>query len=752
MGISGFFNILNTKYNKPKSITDTISKKYDFILLDYQSLFYNFNYLYEEINYLIRWLYNFKNDIVKYSHPFYNVDMNGNVVYTKKYHIVNYILEHFDLFFSNLGITSNCYPKYDKSYDNAKLSEIQFSTIDNILALFRNPDINKIYSDTIVEEMVNHTKSFTKYLKVKNNQNIGVYFDSMPSIAKIKEQVSRRVAIDSYIIKDIIEKGDGLEKEIRQAQIKTSMDISVGSDITTRTYQRLLSEGFNVKNPIKIYGEAEHNIMKDIDMICTKHKDNVNILLSSPDADLIILSIIQITKYSQLTLDIYRETREEDYKFSYKYEINLPKVASSKHPSLKTVDVSKKPNTIVVNSIKGSQSGISPWKTIISFINTKQLKTTLGLNTSQMTYDIAFLFLLLGDDFLPKIPTVYNNDAIGDIIDIYNQLLKNKSFKIINMLNKTIIYDNFILFLNEFKNYESKYLKSVNKKLNDKVNSKLRPLKKSIYSNKQLIDDFYGIDMNTNMIYRKIHAFNEGVYINDDGSEKVLLKKSSPIAPSSLDMIKTYLEGTKFICDLYLFNTMKNYKWIYKYERTPTVNEIVKFLNDEKVKPNVDFDAIFDYSYGQNGIQQYFNLEKYKQFSSDNILKIKYNIYKKIMGIDNCGCMSGTCKCKNIDSPTCECEYKEHCKCPNPKCDEECYVKLTDDQFKNVFTYANVKKIYNCENTLYLKNCISQGEDFIIPEPVKYFVDLDMTLLGGGDYYNKYLKYKNKYLSLKKNK
>jgi hypothetical protein len=132
--------------------------------------------------------------------------MNGNVVYTKKYHIVNYILEHFDLFFSNLGITSNCYPKYDKSYDNAKLSEIQFSTIDNILSLFRNSDVNKIYSDTIVEEMVNHTKSFTKYLKVKNNQNIGVYFDSMPSIAKIKEQVSRRVAIDSYIIKDIIEK------------------------------------------------------------------------------------------------------------------------------------------------------------------------------------------------------------------------------------------------------------------------------------------------------------------------------------------------------------------------------------------------------------------------------------------------------------------------------------------------------------------------------------------------------------------
>jgi hypothetical protein len=43
-----------------------------------------------------------------------------------------------------------------------------------------------------------------------------------------------------------------------------------------------------------------------------------------------------------------------------------------------------------------------------------------------------------------------------------------------------------------------------------------------------------------------------------------------------------------------------------------------------------------------------------------------------------------------------------------------------------------------------------QGEDFIVPEPAKYFVDLGMTLLGGGDYYNKYLKYKNKYLSLKK--
>ena len=82
MGIAGFFYYLKNKYKK--SFTVVCNRKYDYLVLDYHSLFHNIKNLYDEINYMIRLLFEAK----------YQYENNIDYFYTNRdtYHILTYII------------------------------------------------------------------------------------------------------------------------------------------------------------------------------------------------------------------------------------------------------------------------------------------------------------------------------------------------------------------------------------------------------------------------------------------------------------------------------------------------------------------------------------------------------------------------------------------------------------------------------------------------------------------------------------
>ena len=91
--------------------------------------------------------------------------------------------------------------------------------------------------------------------------------------------------------------------------------------------------------------------------------------------------------------------------------------------------------------------------------------------------------------------------------------------------------------------------------------------------------------------------------------------------------IINYLEGCKFIFDIYINNTLENYNWVYNYEVAPNLIDIYNFL---KNKTSKELEELFDYT--KNYRHQYLTYKTYNKYI--NYLKFKNikNILKKFNG------------------------------------------------------------------------------------------------------------------------
>jgi len=751
MGIPQFFNYIKNKYDKKpykKCIYDTPAPyKYDYIFLDYQSLFYNVKNLYNEINYLIRLLYKLL-DASEKSNPFYTSLFQE----TNEYLIVKYIISSYKNVFDEIGInTTTCMPTITlpKDQKNENITKIK-------AILDKFPLSDEILINCIVKDMIEQTYNITrKHLSSSNRKNVYIYFDGIPSIAKVKEQLSRRIngTITAYIKKDILKTTPDTpaiikEKEIKSKLINTdSISIGVDTPVVNKTRDELIRLGYTVNDNNK-YGEAEHQIMKTLS---NKSFSRKKILVASPDADLILLSMIcNVT--NNTNIELYRETVlvENTMDFKYNYDI-----------------------------IKGIVS--SPYQREIYYMKINQLKDNMGLTTSQKVLDISYLFLILGDDFVPIIPTL-NVDALDKIIETYDDILKTISgFKIID---KTLNHKNFIYFLYKFKDIEATIYISKTTKFNDKVSKRIKDSNKD-YTNLQ---SYLMLDGTNEIIIKKEFYLDKGILLP---SNKLLINKLLPLEDYNEDKIKKYLEGCQFIFDLYFLNDIKNYKWFYPYETAPQIFNIITFLTGKK-----DFSVYFDYINGNNIKTNltYLDIPSYKKYLTDNKNKILRDIYNRIFPIApgsstpvsstpvsstpvSSTPVSSTPDSSTPDSSTPDSSTpdssdktaiekamaallawkpKEKVKLSAsarefiPTNSTTISKPLSVEEMEKTFTYANVEKIYECHNQLYFNKCLDYDGNPINPNTDEYNVKIRADLLGGSDYYNKYLKYKNKYLIQKK--
>jgi hypothetical protein len=733
MGIQGFYNFAKTNYNSrgKRCFLEKNDIKYDYVFLDYQSLFYNIVNLYKEVNYLIRLLYNLRKECEEQKNPFFDaVTGKSNMNYS----IVLYIINNYKNLFKKLGLDlgkpSNYMPVYEQNKQEQR--EHNIAKINALLALFPVDEI--VFIDVIVEDIINHTMHIAsnhlkeyqigKIIQIKP-ENCLIFFDGIPSIAKMKEQIGRRIGgtIFKYINKDIVNNIKStpaldLEKEIYSKFLPDQISIGIDTPVVNKTRQRLKELGYNV-NDVNKYGEAEHQIMKKLTEPQFKRKE---ILLASPDADLILLGMISL-KLNNFNLTIYRESAKVDgglyfdYEYSYEfvdeYEYLPQEVSMIKDGKLV-------PTTTFVKTKKLEQVSklISPYKRDIVYIKLNKLANNFGLSTPNKVYDVSYLFLLLGDDFIPIIPS-FNVDALTKILDIYNRM--SAGFHIINIKSNPfeINFTNLISFLDDLKNDEQILFENKRSKHDGNV-KKRETQAKNDFKN---IKKFFNISPDREIVKKRQVYLDKGILLKDNATTELLIHELTQSPPmekaESTKMIKNYLEGCQFIFDLYFLNDNKNYKWHYKYEVAPHLSDIVKFLNTINPYPaaaaTVEYKKAFDYSNGLNIKQEFkfMDIELYKLYSNESKNKIFREIYNRIFPGDAAGDAA-------IDNS----------------------VPLTDEEFTRAFTFANVKKIFMCTNQMYFNKCINYDDSMIDPNTAKFNRCIDTT------YLNKYLKYKTKYLKL----
>ena len=671
MGIAKFFGYLKSNYKKPQwlitktnldtNYKDTNNKdielksfKWNNLILDYQSLIYStYEVFSSEINYFIRIVY--KNNNPK---------------------LLLYIFNKYPIYFSKL---------FKSSYSTI------LPTIEILLSTIYNDQ--QIIIDTLVDMMIEHTIQLSKIHVINKTY---IFFDGIPSLAKIKEQASRRIYPDiiNQIKNDVmIDITDCNEKIIRSKLLQDKPPpISIGTEIVDKLREKLTNLNIFYINDVK-YGEAEHQIMKYINNYPEKFTGRT--LLASPDADLILLSLINSTK--GFKIDIYRESTMTE----------------------------KNNNFFIINNnddYDDDGNDNNKYYKIYEYIFIEKLKENLTLDSEQKILDICYILLLLGDDFIPAISTM-NIKLLPEIINIYDNIIEEyNDYKIIikNINNYEINYNNLTILFQKLSKkeviYEKNIINEFNKKL-PKFKNKIKDFKN--ISEYHFIKEFSETN-NNYLLFEKIYLLENGFIINkhynkdgrDNGDKYNSLFNKLTILNNNLsnvsnieDVVINYLEGCKFIFDIYLNNNLDNYKWFYKYHNSPTLTEIYNFLS-KNIKDKEYILNIFNYVKKNDG--KYLNYTNYKEYSNNYKFKIFsdiiFNITNKKIFISQ----------NNFN-----------------------YIK------QKYLTYNNVKKIFNCNGQIYFNKCINISNPINIPK--KYNKKINNILLGGNYYYHKYIKYKNKY-------
>jgi hypothetical protein len=778
MGIPGFLNFLKRNYRarepwlKKELKPD---KKWDYLILDFQSIIYSLQgEIGNEINYFIRLFENYK-ALTELS--------DKKTFLLEHYKKITTILEKYNEYFEMLKLKpSEIISTIETEVPKIKINDsVQISAkLNGVLTIFVSrtiynppPDYKSKWEDYLVKKTVEfvkhladtHVKTYDTYSKTL------VFFDGVPSLSKIKEQVSRRVypkiidAIKKSIDLNSIISGDQtIENEILEKAVSMP-SIGPGTNFSAKLYSGLSAVEESVKgkfviNNEKVLGEAEHQIMKYIQFNKETFQDK-EILLASPDADLILLNFIN--KVKGINIDIIRidKINEDNYDFK-------------------------------LDNFNSYNDKISPFKIIYEYIFIDKLLESMGLDIDTQKdkiLDISYILLLLGDDFLPKIPTFQVNSLVN-IFNAYDRhLIKNPYSNIINFngMEYLLNFESLINYLSELLGEEVKMNKHTIENHNGKINSIDRNLYENLLKYGEIkmlpktLDTVYNItnrrpsdkpffDLKTclswmlenkGLYLKKIEKelpsvcvelsngkvlFNNRFYSKLDNifslkttlfdstskpSKPIALKKFESTTPEYPEYkaeyqakMNNYLEGFSFILDLYLNNRLKNYEWYFKYNSSPTIHEIHHYM----IKNKSTLNEIFNYAKSNSYTKlKYMNLATYRQFLDNSQLKLLKAIANNV--IDK------SVSFTPADKLTRKMELER--------------LTITSSEYilETYFTYNNVPFIFECGDNFYVNKCL---EGTIVDSIEDYQIDIVVNPLDDLEIKKKYLKYKAKYIELKK--
>jgi 5'-3' exonuclease len=472
MGIENFFNTINrhtlfqnnitsSSVNEPiKNITNG-----EHIYFDFNSIIYNnIQEIEEELNYVLyeiitghntdnktKYLTKYldllnvniefqslpskdDNNLIEKIEKIEKIETTETTETTETLDIVDNIVEN---------IINNIIDNAVKLVQEDKLKDIRINNMNKFKETFNSENIIKILMIKIKNKIKEILFSYNEPNIIKN---IYIAIDGTPNMPKIMEQKKRRYI--QYIIgevkKRIMQKYESSFDENRKLFEENIIYVDRTS-ITSYTsflnfiYSELSSEQFKneiysiipnlkslkISSPLEI-GEGEKKIMEDINL----NNYNGNYVIMSPDADLIILCLIQknmLNKKSiQNTFQIIRQNMQKE--------------------TIDVIDIDK-----LLFSISEYLKKRIEETSIIKF----------DISMNRVIDDITLLLTLFGNDFMPRLKSINVRNGFNIIFEVYvRHLTRTRNrYKYITFEEENIYkinYDNFNSFLYKLSENEHK--------------------------------------------------------------------------------------------------------------------------------------------------------------------------------------------------------------------------------------------------------------------------------------------------------
>jgi len=382
-----------------------------------------------------------------------------------------------------------------------------------------------VFESNVINMVIANIEKYI--LTISPSNSIFIAFDGVAPFAKMNQQKTRRYKTHFMS-----------KSSPSQPRKWDTSAITPGTKFMERLSSRLHHEFRFKEQKYKVNkiivstssdkGEGEHKIM---DYIRDENKTGETVALYGLDADLIMLSILQL-KYCK-NIYVFREA---------------PEFLKSSIPVEVKSDVSN-----------------------LYFLDMQMFSRSLLSQMDCVNYDVqricdyVFMCFLLGNDFLPHFPAMnIRTQGIQALMDVYRLYIGNKPDCFFISRNNRIQWKNVGTFLKEIAKREHEFLLN-EYTIRDKFDKRNWPDKTP--------DEKNDVIQNVPVIYR---AEEKYISPRDNGWERRYYK--SLLHDETIkDIAMNYIEGMEWVYKYYS-EGCPDWKWKYNYHYPPLFKDLVLFI------------------------------------------------------------------------------------------------------------------------------------------------------------------------------
>ena len=308
-------------------------------------------------------------------------------------------------------------------------------------------------------------------------------------------------------------------------------------------------------------GEGEHKIMAEI----RKRKDLAeHPVVYGLDADLIFLSLL-----NQPNIVLLRENSffgndaADEAAYSY-LDIN----------ALFTIL-----NRILQPTTNLSACATMGVKNLVGTEPAEKEKNLKNKDVKRLLIDYAFICFLMGNDFLPRLPSLrIRDDSLADVIVFYKITAWNQGSYLIKP-DLNVDYDFFYEFMSEIAHVENEVLVQQSVQREKNIRRQLEKVKRlSPYEAEKernnYVEDKYVDDVLPGTAGWRVRYYAEHINIRFATAET--------FQADIFKVCKNYIEGMIWVLRYYL-NGPPNWDWLYNYKVAPSAQDLRDYLNSNSI-------------------------------------------------------------------------------------------------------------------------------------------------------------------------
>jgi len=430
-----------------------------------------------------------------------------------------------------------------------------FKVLDKTIELGMT-DVNKI-EDIMMQRIVNYIDYL---ISITSPNKVYIAVDGVAPMAKMSQQRERRFksAHDKLVYNDIKKRYNR-----ESHNIWTNTVITPGTEFMEKLHETLIKyvNSINIDVIYSSYhtvGEGEHKILQHIKNNYKKcNTNNDVIVIYGLDADLIFLSLASgVDNIYLLREDCHFNKKKKDNMI-----FDLDDVINEVTEELTYVCIDEM--KICVNS------------TIIGLI--EDYKNCIYTSDKDFINDFIFLCYLLGNDFLPHIPSIdINIGGLDKLLNVYVQIFcNNNTYDLIVREEENVQINYKFLFeiIGQLANCETfyfrkvltkhvKYIRSVKHVKSDNYENAIFNLE---HLNNMSIEDPIRLGEGNSFLWK--YRYYEH-YLNAKYNQTDMIN----------DMCYEYIRGLKWVTEYY-FNRCICWEWAYPYSHSPFISDIYEYTN-----------------------------------------------------------------------------------------------------------------------------------------------------------------------------